>query len=222
MQPQFIPLPPRAKNITGQRFGRLVALGPVSRTHRGTIKWLCRCDCDNLVSVYGADLRAGKTQSCGCLHRQRTSVANTRHGMKNTPIYLVWKSIVQRCTNPQSKNFAGYGGRGIAICGEWRHDFQTFYDHVSNLPNCGKEGYSLDRANNSLGYFPGNIKWSTSTEQNRNKRNNHLLTFQDKTQCNAAWEKELGLRPGTLWDRLNLGWSIERALTTPSRKKATK
>lgn len=212
MLPQFITLQKNAKDITGQRFGRLVALGPVSR-HKGHIKWLCQCDCGNIKEVDPSHLRRSLTVSCGCYHSERTTTLNTTHGMKNTLLYDVWCGIVQRCTNPNSKRYADWGGRGIAICEEWRHDFQSFFDHVSQLEHYGDKGRSLDRVDNNGNYEPGNLKWSTQSEQTRNTRANRLLTFSGKTQCIAAWEDELGLRKGQISNRLYRGWSVERALS---------
>lgn len=57
------------KDITGQRFGRLVALeatGKKEKSGRSYI-WKCQCDCGNICYVSGSHLRSGDTRSCGCL-----------------------------------------------------------------------------------------------------------------------------------------------------------
>lgn len=218
-QPTFITLEKSTKNLTGIRSGRLVALGPIGRTTDKKILWLCQCDCGNTTTVRANHLNAGATLSCGCLFTEKQILRNTTHGMSGTSIHIAWKGIVQRCCNPSTPNYARYGGRGITVCDEWRDSFESFYSHVSSLPNCEKEGYSLDRVDNSLGYFPGNVKYSTATDQARNRRSNHLLTFEGKTQCLAAWEKEKKLSTGQLGSRIRNGWSVERALTTPNQKR---
>lgn len=216
MYPQFIPLPKKAKDITGQRFGRLVALGPIGYSSDNRLMWLCQCDCGEKSHAHGGHLRSGHTHSCGCLHREVSSDSNKKHGMKHTPIYDIWCGIIQRCTSPNHKAYANYGGRGISICDEWRHDFQAFYDYVSQLDRYGSPEYTLDRADNNGNYEPGNLRWSTDNEQARNKRNNRLLTFNDKTQCVAAWAEEIGISASALHLRIfRRGWSVERALTTP-------
>lgn len=214
MYPQFITLPKNAKDITGQRFGRLTAIGPVGKNKKGVV-WLCRCDCGNTVTPLTNHLASGNTKSCGCLQKEIAVRRNTTHGMTKHPIHQIWISIIQRCANPKDRSYANYGGRGIAICDEWRHNFKTFHDYVSQLSHCGEEGYTLDRINNSLGYSPGNLRFATRVEQNRNQRKNVMITHNGKTQCLAAWATELDVSRATLNARLRRGWSIERALTTP-------
>lgn len=216
MQSQFITLAPHAKKITGQRFGRLVALGPIARQNK-RIMWLCQCDCGQITIAPTADLRNGHTRSCGCLLSDFTVQKNTSHGLSHEPLYQIWLNIIKRCTNPAMKHFASYGGRGIAMCDEWRHDFASFYEHVSKLPYCREKGYSLDRIDNDGNYEPGNLQWSTQKEQCRNRRTNHVILFGGKTQSLAAWSEESKMPYGTLAQRLRNGWSIERTLSTPVR-----
>jgi hypothetical protein len=218
MQPQFITLAPHAKNITDQRFGRLIALGPVKRRNKRII-WLCRCDCGNTTAVALSDLRGGHTQSCGCLVSDFYIQRNTRHGMAHDPLYPIWLGVIKRCTNPAMKYFADYGGRGIRICDEWRHDFQAFYDHVIQLPHYGEKGYTLDRIDNDSNYEPGNMRWATRSEQARNRRNNHMISFDGKTQSAAEWSEETKVPYATLVYRLRSGWPPERAFLTPVRTK---
>ena len=213
---QYITLPKRSIDITGQRYGRLVALGPVGLDAQGNIVWRCSCDCGKTTRVASMRMRSGHTKSCGCLSRELRVVIKT-HGMCGTRIYEIWKDMVKRCNNPNGKAYANYGGRGIFVCAEWRHDFQAFYDYVSQLPNYDKKGYSLDRIDNEEGYRPENIRWSSRTQQNRNKRNTVMLTYNGKTQSLPAWADELGMSRKVLHDRIFRSWSVERALTQSVR-----
>lgn len=213
MQPQFIPLPTRAKNITNQRFGRLVALGPITKAK--SVNWLCQCDCGNTAIVRADHLTGNSIQSCGCLRLERVVAASIQHGMFGTKIYSTWSRIVQRCTNPNNARYPDYGGRDIKICADWQESFEAFHLYVARLPHFSEKGYTIDRINNNGDYEPGNVRWATSTEQHRNTRKNRLLTFNAKTQCFSAWEEELGLRKGQIWERLHRGWSVEKTLTTP-------
>lgn len=120
--------------------------------------------------------------------------------------------MVERCTKPYCADYARYGGRGIQVCARWR-DFANFVADMGQPP----AGMTLDRRDVNGHYEPSNCKWATSTEQNRNRRDNVLLTFDGRTAPMSAWAEERGIRKGTLWFRLQSGWDVERALTTPTR-----
>lgn len=127
--------------------------------------------------------------------------------------------MIGRCEKVSNPRRVDWGGRGIKVDDVWRHDFQAFYDHVSSLEHFGEEGYSLDRINNDGNYEPGNIKWSTATEQARNTRHNKVIAHNGVSKCVTAWAEETGVSAKTLNTRLRAGWSVERALTTPIGKK---
>jgi beta-galactosidase/beta-glucuronidase len=201
------------KDITGERFGRLVALGPVGRNKGGNVRWLCQCDCGQQTVVAGGSLRNGNTQSCGCLNRER----HTTHGMEGTREYSTWQSMIARCTNPNRKGYKDYGGRGITVYGEWR-SFEKWHEHVSALPHAFEDGYTMDRIDNGLGYIPGNIRWATARQQHNNTRTNRYLEFNGKRQTMAQWARELGMNYATLWSRIARGWTAKRALATPARR----
>jgi hypothetical protein len=93
--------------------------------------------------------------------------------------------MVRRCTKPQDKSFKNYGGRGIGVAPEWRHDFPRFLVAIGPRPS---PGHSLDRYPDNDGpYAPGNVRWATRYEQNRNRRDNTWLTFKGETHCLTDW-----------------------------------
>lgn len=138
------------------------------------------------------------------------------HGGTGTKLYYVWDHMRTRCTNKKDKSYARYGGRGITFIPEW-NSFLNFKSWAHS--NGYADGLSLDRADNEKGYSPENCKWSTRSEQQRNKRNNALMTKDGKTQPIAAWAEELSMKFNTLWNRKDRGWTDEEALSTPAGAK---
>jgi hypothetical protein len=147
----------------------------------------------------------------------RWSGPDGEHGLSKIPEYRVWVLMIQRCHTPGSKSFKDYGGRGIVVCDRWRYSFKNFITDMGRRPSAG---HSIERIKNGRGYEPGNCKWATRAEQGRNQRSNHLLTFRGETKVIADWAIETGLLSATISYRvLKLGWTPERALTTPLLRK---
>lgn len=169
-------------------------------------------------------LRAGKTKSCGCLRRENTAALKRTHGhgragADRKPEYIVWLRIKQCCTNPKNPSYEHYGARGITVCDRWMQSFADFYADMGPKPT-DKRGrhrdlYSLDRIDNDGPYAPENCKWATQTEQRNNSRATRKITLNGRTQTVTEWERERGLPTSMIRQRLNAGWSVERAITTP-------
>lgn len=166
----------RQEDIRGVRFGRLKAIERNGVLGTRTA-WLVKCDCGTVKTVAIQDLKRGKAKSCGCLlrevlaspeHHARCRAAAKkvpkRHGMAGTPVYAVWKTMIQRVTNPKNKDWRHYGGRGIKVYDAWR-DFANFYADMGE-PN----GLTLDREDPDGNYEPGNCRWADWSTQNLNKR----------------------------------------------------
>jgi hypothetical protein len=208
---------PKPLDITGMRFGRLVAIAfSGEKSNGGAYLWLARCDCGAQIKASVGSLRSGNTKSCGCLHREAASAwraaRNRTHGLTNTPTWRCWQSIITRCTNPTSKSFPDYGGRGITICERWRDSFEAFHADMGEKP----PGLSIDRHPDMNGnYEPGNCRWATTQEQNQNKRDTVLLTIDGETKCLAQWSDHFGMPRRLVYSRVHGGWPIARALTTP-------
>lgn len=158
------------KDIAFHRFGRLTAICKTDKRIDRHVVWKCQCDCGNFCFAPLNSLTTGRKQSCGCLMNETRGVSRITHHKSNEKIYVVWQGMKQRCFKTYHKNYKDYGGRGITVCEEWKNSFEAFYEHVSQLPHYGEEGYSLDRINNNGNYEPGNVKWSTQFEQVHNRR----------------------------------------------------
>lgn len=189
------------------KFGRLTEVMEISTGKHP--KWLYSCECGATHIARKTHVVAGKIQSCGCLQKESASKRATTHGESRSRAYRIWSGIRQRCTNPNVKAYSNYGGRGIELAPEW-DDFECFLRDMGHPPP-GKK-IALDRINNEKGYCASNCRWATYSENNRNKRNSKLVSYDGKTQCLKSWAEELGINYGTLLSRVSRGgWAIDRA-----------
>jgi len=192
-------------DISNERFGKLIVIKYVGKNKYGSSEWLCLCDCGNYHIVTTSHLRGGHTKSCGCLSP----------GFSDSKIYGVWVSMVQRCTNPNDRAYKNYGGRGIKVC-ERLLKFENFYKDVGDPPT---KNHQLDRINNDGNYCPENWKWSTRKEQNRNKSNNRMVPLNGKILCLKDYCEQFNIRYNTILGRILRGWSVNKALNTPIKKR---
>jgi len=160
----------KIRDITGQKFGRLLVIGEAGRAKSRHVKWLCQCECGKEFEAIGINLRNGSTTSCGCLKNEKTVERLTKHNGYHTATYRTWANMIQRCTNKNATAYKHYGGRGITVCAEWKNDFTTFLSYVSKLPHFNENGYSIDRIDVNGNYEPGNVRWATQSDQVRNRR----------------------------------------------------
>ena len=210
-------------NLTGQQFGRLTVIKRVENDKNRGTQWLCQCNCQNKTKkiIRGSSLRNGQTQSCGCLHTEMLVNRNKTHNLSKSRLYKILYAMKNRCYYPKDKCYNCYGGRGITVCDEWLHDFQAFYDWA--MAHGYNESLTIDRIDTNGNYEPSNCRWITNKEQQYNKSNNHLITYNGETKTAKQWSIELGIEYGTLLSRLNRShWSIEKAFTTPVKRNTAK
>lgn len=129
-------------------------------------------------------------------------------------LYKTWSSMIQRCTNERNAKHPQYGARGITVCERWR-DFDLFYADVGERPFPDAQ---IDRIDNDKGYEPGNVRWVSRKENQRNRRANHCLTFDGVTKCLAEWEEETGIKSNTILTRIRRGWTAGEALELVPRE----
>lgn len=194
------------KDKTGRRYGRLVVLRlGIKRGVR--YYWECRCDCGVTTEVSGANLVSSQVLSCGCLWKESI----TKHGQNQSPTYRVWQAMKQRCGNPKADSYIDYGARGIKVCARWKTSFESFLSDMGKKPT---SNHSIERLDNSKGYFKSNCIWATPSIQLRNTRRNRNITFLGRTQCITDWAKELGLAANTITYRLERKWPLKTVLST--------
>ena len=170
------PSDPRFQDITGQIFTRWTVLryaGCRGRFHY----WACRCACGTVRDVAVSSLKQGTSRSFGCLMVETSSRirlknieaftgARRTHGMTNTPTFMSWNMMLQRCYNPRRSNYEFYGGRGIVVCDRWRHSFENFLEDMGIRP----DGMTLDRKDSNKNYTKSNCRWATKIQQAGNRR----------------------------------------------------
>ena len=189
-------------DLTGQRFGRLKVLEFVPNDRRKAY-WKCQCDCGNITTIIGRDLRRGHTLSCGCFQIEQAVKCNTKHNSKHTRIYSIWCGMKQRCLNSNNESYKDYGGRGITICEEWLNDFKVFYDWA--LQNGYTDELTIDRIDVNGNYEPNNCRWTDMKTQQRNKSSNVFVEYQGRKITIAEAASELGIKRNVLYARYSKG-----------------
>lgn len=218
-----------AEDITGQKFNYLTAIEKTREKKRGGYLWVWQCECGNIKKATTKSIKYGTTKSCGCYklkvnstYGKKVGGKNKTHGHGGTRFYNIWHCMKTRTSDPDSNRKHIYQDRGIIISKEWE-DFMNFYqdmhssykDHVLKY---GEKNTSLDRIDGNKNYSKENCRWATAKEQARNMRVNRMITYTGETKCLAEWAEIYNINYGSCWKRLKLGWSIEKALTTPVKK----
>lgn len=175
----------KRKELTNTRFERLLVIKRVESNFKGNARWLCRCDCGKEIIVLTYSLTSGHTKSCGCYSHDKFKESITTHGQRHTKLYSIWCGMKQRCYNERHENYLYYGGNGIEICEEWANNFVAFMDWA--MQNGYKEPLEIDRKDSNGNYEPENCKWSTRTEQVRNRSNTVFITFNCQKKTLKEW-----------------------------------
>lgn len=168
---------PAALDLSGQRFGRLVALDRVGTNRHGKPIWRCQCDCGCQTETLTPLLRNGHARSCGCLQLEAAHCAlakitrpGFRHGRYGTPLYKLWLGVKARCLYKSATGYEKYGGRGIGMYAEWLSSFEAFAAYFDAKLGPRPPSMTLDRIDNDGDYEPGNVRWATPKQQRANQR----------------------------------------------------
>jgi hypothetical protein len=157
-------------DFAGHCFGKLTAISFLPGSAQSKAKWLCLCECGEHVLVETHDLISCRVTDCGCTPKRSVRYNEMKH--QNERLYTIWRGMKNRCYYSKHKNFACYGGRGIRVCDEWLHSFDTFATWA--LANEYRSDLTIDRIDVDGNYAPGNCRWITMQAQQRNKRKRPL------------------------------------------------
>lgn len=209
---------PKAIDISGKRFGKLLAIKRDRKNNNGKWLWLCLCDCGNYTSVdIHSLLRKDKpsTKTCGKCKKSMVGKKCYKHGMSATRLYQCYKLMKNRCCNKHNKAFSYYGGKGITVCEEWLGDDGAVNFIKWALENGYKDTLTLDRIDNSKGYCPDNCRWVTRKAQANNLTNNLHIQYLGVSYTISEICEKLGLNRSLVYSRLRNGWDTNKAITTP-------
>lgn len=153
----------KVKNLLGNRYGKLVAVKYLGIVYRYA-RWECKCDCGGTIEVRSSHLILGDTTHCGCIPH-----TNKTHGERQarSKEYAAWCGMKGRCYRLNHPRYKDWGGRGIRVCDRWINSYENFLADMGRAPS---PTHSIDRINNDGNYEPGNCRWATVQEQNKNKR----------------------------------------------------
>ena len=211
-------MPNPAKDLTGQTFGYLTVTGRAgSRKTSGTsarATWYAKCVCGTVIEIIGANLRSpmrGQKKSCGCRRGEMLLDAWQTHGMTGHPAWVTWVNMRSRCENPRDKDWKNYGARGVSVCERW----QTFSTFWADMGPTYREGFTLERMDNSAEYTPENCRWRSRRRQANNRRGNVLLRTPMGPMTVSQAARRYKIKAGTIYARIRRGWPESALLIKP-------
>jgi hypothetical protein len=199
----------RALDVSGQRFGRLVAVRRLPSSASRRTLWECLCDCGARKSIPLVGLRK-RTRSCGCQTSELIAASKRTHDDIESLEYSSWANMHSRCSDPSRYR---YGERGIKVCERW-NEYENFLADMGRRPS---PAHSLDRVNNDGNYEPSNCRWATRKEQTLNRREDwgRVLALGEESMSLTRWAARLGISVPGLIQRIRRWGNVEKALTTP-------
>lgn len=205
----------KADNLIGYKFGKLTVIKRGENSKTGKCRWICKCDCGKTKKkpVLGYDLKSGRTRSCGCEYKVASRHRNETHGESRTRLYRIWNGMKRRCTDTHHKEYNNYGGRGILYSPEWEN-YENFREWA--LENGYNDSLTIDRIDNSKGYYPDNCRWATMKQQQNNRRNNIFIEIDGEKLPVTVWAERTGISSDTLVWRKKHGWTDSEILMPTS------
>ena len=210
------------EDLVGQKFNRLTVIKfipPSERTVRG-YNWLCQCECGKMIKANANKLKSGMQQSCGCLKEEmkyNIGNVNKKYKYSNKRLYGVYKAMLNRCYNPNGREYKNYGGRGITVCDEWLGEYgydafaewaiSTGYDINAEYGDC-----TIDRNDVNKGYSPDNCSWKTNKQQQSNRRDTIILSYNGEKHSMKEWSEILGISYSKILYHVHKGKTLEQII----------
>lgn len=180
---------PKAMDLTGQKFGFLTVISLSKNRDNKVRKWVCECECGNVINVRVADLTSGNTKSCGCYQRKKAKEVKQSHGGCGKRLYRIWCNMKSRCLNSNTPAFKNYGGRGITVCQEWVASYANFESWA--MANGYKNDLTLERKDANRNYEPLNCTFIPKSKQSSNTRRCRFVCYKRETKTLSEWSREL-------------------------------
>lgn len=202
---------PALRDLTGQRFGRLIVREREPSVKKD-VQWRCLCDCGQETIAARGNLLNGSVSSCSCLR-------NTQGGHTGKHrLWKRWSSMIDRCTNPNSKDFRNYGGRGIKVCERWL----SFPCFLEDMERSFTAGSTLEREENDGNYEPSNVTWASVKEQRNNTRRTTFLDTPFGRMSRSQAAERAGIPLALFISRHRQGWTISELFDPRYRVKLHK
>lgn len=213
----------KSEEWIGRRHGHLeiVAFDGMRKFGRGRSAYFrFRCDCGNEFVAQKSNV-IGKREDCGCSRPQTDRIAPK--GATAHPLHKVWWHMIDRCENRNNKSYRDYGARGISVAQRWKSggDGKTGFECFLSDMGPRLPGMTIERVKRDGNYEPGNCVWLPKGDQSKNRRGVYLVRIGDRVRTIPEWCKETGIDYWTAIRRVSRGWSPDKAVTTPIRKRAT-
>jgi hypothetical protein len=204
--------------MAGERFGWLTVMSYAGSDGGHGSKWNCLCDCGKVRVATRGQLIHGKAKSCGCFHEKGSKISMLKPPRKRLSesrlrTRNIWWRMLSRCQNTEDPTYKHYGGRGISVCSRWL-SFENFLADMG----CAPAKLSIDRIDNDGNYSPENCRWLDMKSQQRNKRSNRVIFYNDEAHCLAEWCDRLGLNRYGVYNRASKSTDAAYILFGPTRQ----
>lgn len=177
-------------------------------SHRGPKQTFWWVQCSHCGKKFTQRQNRLHQESCGCI----PTYFKHGHDRRNsrTPELRTYHHMIERCYNPNCKEYPNWGGRGIKVCDRWLESFTNFHLDMGDRPTGDR--YSLDRIDNNKDYSPENCRWANQCTQGRNTTKNRRITIAGHTALLVEWTEILDVSRWNVYHRIETLTEADRLL----------